>query len=65
MEGWAMTFPTSNVRVIPRLITLTLESFYGCDACAMGYHGTVEDGRCLCCGWDPAYRAGGRIEVSS
>jgi hypothetical protein len=51
-------YPRSNVRIGH---VLTAESFYGCAPCADGEHGSIEDGRCACCGWDPAYKAGSFI----
>lgn len=60
-----MTFPISNVRVGR---VLTLDSFYGCQPCADGEHGSIEDGLCRCCRWTPDFHAGSFIptkEVSS
>lgn len=48
-------YPRSNVRVVR---PLTLASFYGCQPCADGDHGTVEDGLCACCRWEPSLKAG-------
>lgn len=53
--------PISNVRVGR---VLTLDSFYGCQPCADGEHGTIEDGACLCCRWDAAAKAGTFIPVT-
>lgn len=51
----------SNVRVGR---VLTAKSFYGCAPCADGDHGTVEDGRCVCCGWDPSCKEGTFIPMA-
>lgn len=58
-----MPFPTSNVRVLREL---TRASFYGCDDCADGNHGALdEQGMCSCCRWAPEFRAGYLIGVST
>lgn len=49
-------YPTSNVRVG---VVLTPDSFYGCDPCSDGEHGSIlEDGTCACCRWAPDMRSG-------
>jgi hypothetical protein len=58
-----MPFPTSNVRIVR---VLTVDSFYGCDPCADGEHGSIlDDGTCACCRWLPIFKAGDTLEVSS
>lgn len=35
-----------------KVLHLTEDDFYGCEACFSGRHGTkADDGRCLCCGF--------------
>ncbi len=42
--------PSMRARSDVRVLRLTLDDFYGCEACFNGSHGTKQaNGRCLCC----------------
>jgi hypothetical protein len=48
---------------IEKEIVLTEDDFAGCGSCANGGHSDSRDykGKCTCCGWDPALKAGSVI----